>query len=128
VGVLFVIIELAKGQIDGALFAVTMITSGLIWGYGIKTGLGRTLPRFIGLSAVVAVATSALAVPITVLYLDGNPGRGYQGILAWGTQMMDIWAAVGLTNLSVSIVDKVFTGVIALFLVRTAARIGFMRR
>lgn len=123
VGVLFVTVELLKGDVGGALFAMTMITSGLIWGYGVRFGFGRTLPRFVGLSAVVACATTAIAVPITVVYYGGNPGRGYEGIFAWATELMDVWAVVGLTNLLVSVADKVLVGVIAFFLARAVVRV-----
>lgn len=121
VGVLFVAVELLKGDVGGALFAMTMITAGLVWGYGVRFGLGRTLPKFIGLSAVVAAVTTAIAVPVTVLYYGGNPGRGYEGIFAWATELMDVWAVVGVTNLLVSVADKVLVGVTAFFLARAVA-------
>lgn len=35
-GVLFMLVELLKGNVGDALFATTMVTSGLIWGYGAK--------------------------------------------------------------------------------------------
>lgn len=123
VGVLFVTVELLKGDLGGALFAMTMITSGLIWGYGVRFGFGRTLPRFVGLSAVVACVTTAIAVPITVVYYGGNPGRGYEGIFAWATELMDVWAVVALTNLLVSVADKVLVGVTAFFLARAVVRV-----
>ncbi len=123
VGVAFIAVELLKGDTGHALFAVTMITAGLLWGFGVhRWDLGRTLPRFLGLSAAVALATSLLAVPITVIYFGGAPGRGLDDMLAWGTQHdLDPWAVIGASNLAVSLVDKVVTGAIAFFAARVLA-------
>lgn len=135
VGLLFVVVELLKFQIGGALFAVTMIFAGLIWGYGVRRGWGATLPRFLAVSAVVAVATSALAVPITMLYYDGQVGRGLDVLFAYlQAGGLGPWLAVSGTNLTVSLVDKVLTGAIAFLIARLiwtspgAAEHGFAPR
>lgn len=68
---------------------------------------------------VVAVATSLIAVPITVLYYGGEVGRGADGFVVSASAMgVSLWAAVGGSNLAVSLVDKVLTGVAAFYLVR----------
>ncbi|WP_147436655.1 helix-turn-helix domain-containing protein [Microbacterium telephonicum] len=114
VGAGFVVVELLKSQVDGALFAATMVFAGLIWGYGVRAGWGRTMPRFLGLSALVAVATSAVAVPITVVYLEGRSGRGLDVLFSQvGETGVGPWLAVATVNLTVSLLDKVFTGAIA---------------
>lgn len=119
VGVLFVTVELLKLEFGGALFAVTMISAGLIWGYGARYGWGRTLPRFLAVSAVVAVATSAIAVPISVMYYGGNVDRGLDVLFAWMRGAgLGPWFAVGGVNLTVSLLDKVLTGAIAFMLAR----------
>lgn len=119
VGVLFVAVELLKLEFGGALFGVTMISAGLIWGYGARRGWGRTLPRFLALSAVVAVATSAVAVPITMLYFDGQVGRGLDVFYAWMQGAgLGPWFAVGGVNLAISLLDKILTGAIAFALAR----------
>lgn len=135
VGLLFVVVELLKFQIGGALFAVTMIFAGLIWGYGVRRGGGATLPRFLAVSAVVAVATSALAVPITMLYYDGQVDRGLDVLFAHlQAGGLGPWLAVSGTNLTVSLVDKVLTGAIAFLIARLiwtspgAAEHGFAPR
>lgn len=114
-GVLFVLVELMKSNVADALFALTMISAGLIWGYGARLGADRTLPRFLGLSAVVAVATSVVAVPITLLYQGGETGRGldelYRGLVEQSGG--DAWVVTGGMNLAVSLVDKLVTGAIA---------------
>ncbi|MCM3615745.1 hypothetical protein M3672_15035 [Microbacterium enclense] len=120
VGALFAGIELLKGNVGDALFATTMISSALLWGYGARRwGLADTLPRFLGLSVLVALLTSALAVPITVLYFGGEPGRGFDGLFqSISTVGLNMWVMVGLANLTVSVVDKVLTGAVAFYLAR----------
>jgi len=119
VGVLFVVVELLKFQVGGALFAVTMIFAGLIWGYGVRRGWGNTLPRFLAVSAVVAIATSAVAVPITMLYYNGHVDRGLDVLFAHLQEGgLGPWLAVSGTNLTVSLVDKVVTGAIAFLIAR----------
>ncbi|KAA9134512.1 hypothetical protein [Microbacterium caowuchunii] len=124
-GVIFLIVELLKGDVGHALFAVTMVTSGLIWGYGVQRfELGRTLPRFLGLSAVVAVATTLIAVPVTVFYFGGTAGRGIDGFIAWATTAgADVWAALGASNLTISLVDKILTGAVAFFAAPYVSRV-----
>lgn len=119
-GLLFMLIELLKGNVGDALFATTMVTSGLIWGFGVKRwGMGDTLPRFLGLSVLVAVTTSLIAVPITVLYYGGEAGRGVDGLVTTATAMgVSLWAVVGGSNLVVSLVDKVLTGAAAFYIAK----------
>lgn len=120
VGILFAGVELLKNDLGGALFALTMVSAGLIWGYGVRHGAARSLPRFLGLSAVVAVATSALAVPISVLYYGGQTGRGLEGLYSAfeDGQGVGLWVAVTGVNLGVSLLDKVLSGAIAYGVVR----------
>lgn len=124
VGAIFAIIELTKGNVGDALFATTMISAGILWGYGARRwGLGDTLPRFLGLSVLVALMTSALAVPITVLYFGGEPGRGFDGFFqSLSTTGANLWVVVGLTNLAVSVADKVLTGAVAFYLAKPLSK------
>lgn len=125
VGAIFAVVELMKGNVGDALFATTMITSGLLWGYGSRRwGLANSLPRFLGLSVLVALLTSALAVPITVLYFNGEPGRGLDGFIeSITTTGTDLWVVVGLANLAVSVADKVLTGAAAFYLAQPLKRL-----
>lgn len=125
VGAVFSLVELLKGNVGDALFATTMITSGLLWGYGARRwGLADTLPRFLGLSVLIALMTSALAVPITVLYFGGEPGRGFDGVFqSISTMGINLWVMVGLANLTVSVMDKVLTGTVAFYLARPLTKL-----
>jgi energy-coupling factor transport system substrate-specific component len=97
-------------------FAVVNVLGALLWGWGVRRwGLGRTLPRFLGLNLLVAVACSLVAVPILLLVLDGAAGNGQESIRqtveAYGAELV---VAVGASNLLVSLGDKLISGFVAL--------------
>ena len=123
VGAMFVATELLKGEVGNALFAVTMVTAGLLWGYGAhRFNLARSLPRFLALSGVVALVTSAIAVPIIGLYYGGHTGRGLDVITSGvAGNGVELWLAIGGANLAVSVVDKLLVGAIAFMLMRSMA-------
>lgn len=116
VGVLFIGVELLKGQLVAAMFSITMVTAGLIWGFGARRyGLAESLPRFLALSALVAVATSLIAVPITVFYLGGVTDRGLDELrdAVIAVTAFDDESAIGLVNFLVSLIDKLAVGAAA---------------
>ncbi|GGO73968.1 ECF transporter S component [Nocardioides deserti] len=97
-------------------FALVNVLGALLWGWGVRRwGMGRTLPRFLGLNVLVAVACSLVAVPILLLVLDGSVGHGQESIRqtveAYGAQLV---VAVGASNLLVSLGDKLISGFVAL--------------
>ncbi|MFI8633087.1 helix-turn-helix domain-containing protein [Microbacterium sp. NPDC077663] len=128
VGVVFIVVELLKGQVVAAVFSVTMVSAGLVWGFGAtRFRLAATLPRFLALSAFVAVVTSSIAVPITVFYLGGSTDRGLDGLrdLVIGMTGVHTEVAISIVNATISLIDKVIVGAIAYgvaVLVRRALR------
>ncbi|MCM3694976.1 hypothetical protein [Microbacterium oleivorans] len=134
VGLVFIVVELLKGQVVAAVFSVTMVSAGLLWGFGAtRFRLAATLPRFLGLSAIVAVVTSAIAVPITVFYLGGSTDRGLDALrdLVMGMTGVHPEMAIGIVNATISLIDKMVVGAIAYALavvvrraLRPAPRLG----
>lgn len=122
VGVLFIAFELLKGNVGDALFAITMVTAAIVWGSGARFGYARTIPRWLGVSVIVALTTSLVAVPITMLYFGGRPGRGFDQIFATYVAQDDPWFGTAFINVAVSLADKLIVGVIALLLARAVAR------
>ncbi|HCJ49255.1 MAG TPA: hypothetical protein DHW40_07995 [Microbacterium sp.] len=127
VGALFILVELLKGQLVAALFSVTMVTAGLVWGFGTtRFGMASTLTRFLGLSAIVAATTSLIAVPITVLYLGGATDRGLDAlrdtVMTIGSVDSDL--AIGIVNLTISVVDKLAVGAAAYAIARVVGSTG----
>ncbi len=97
-------------------FALVNVVGALVWGYGVRRlGLGRTLPRFFALGLLVAVACSAVAVPLLLLLFDGSTGHGQDGITA---TLRDLTGSTALaaagSNLVVSVGDKLISSFVAL--------------
>lgn len=97
-------------------FALVNVVGALVWGYGVRRlGLGRTLPRFFSLGLLVAVACSAVAVPLLLLLFDGSTGHGQDGIAATIRDLTGSGAlATAGSNLVVSVGDKLISSFVAL--------------
>ncbi|UDY24349.1 hypothetical protein [Nocardioides sp. Kera G14] len=90
----------------------------LIWGYGVRRGLGRSIPRFVGLNALVALFVTCLATVIIVSFYDGHTGHGSDGLVDTMLQRgQSMVVSVFSTNLLNSLCDKMLAGFIALFVV-----------
>lgn len=97
-------------------FALVNVVGALAWGYGVRRfGLGRTLPRFFGLNVIVAVACSAVAVPILLLIFSGSTGHAQDTV---GMTILGLTGSQGLavasSNLMLSLGDKMISGFVAL--------------
>lgn len=99
-------------------FMLVNVVGALAWGYGVRRwGLGRTLPRFLGLNVLVALLCSLIAIPI-LLVLDDAIDHGLGAIsanLAAFTARLDV--ALGLANIMTSVGDKVISGFVALVVI-----------
>ncbi|KAA9148813.1 hypothetical protein F6B41_08705 [Microbacterium lushaniae] len=97
---------------ENVLFAAVNVTGAVVWGYGIRR-FARTIPRFVVLNVVVALACTFVAVPVNVLY-DGNGGHLSDAVIAALRDAEGLWAAAFSANLPVSVGDKVIAGFLAL--------------
>ena len=108
----------AIGEMSDAAIDISIgnVAGALVWGYGVRRlGLGRTLPRFLGLNLLVAAVCTLLAVPVLVLLLGGSTGHEQDTLAATVTALTSA-AAVGTwaANLLVSVGDKLISGFVAL--------------
>lgn len=116
VGLVTNVLGVAEGGPASLPFALVNVAGALVWGYGVRRlGLGRTLPRFLGLNLLVATVCTLLAVPILVLLLGGSTGHEQDTLAATVTALtsataVGTWAA----NLLVSVGDKLISGFVAL--------------
>lgn len=97
-------------------FALVNVAGALIWGYGIRRWrMGTSLPRFFSLNVLVAVGSSAIAVPILLL-LAGEKTKGGGGLIVdLVHDVVSAWpVAVTLANLLTSLGDKLISGFVAL--------------
>ncbi|MCH1868711.1 hypothetical protein [Nocardioides sp. CFH 31398] len=96
-------------------FALVNVVGALVWGYGVhRWGLGRTLPRFLGLNLLAALACSAVALlVIAVLF---GPDADASGSQLLGGLLTDApaWVAMVVSNLVTSAGDKLLSGFLAL--------------
>ena len=107
------------------LFAPVAIVGALVWGYGIhKFHFGTNLLRFIQLNALVGVACTAAAFLVVTTAFNGYP------MMSVAQQMTDSLTAVGapqagavmVTNLTISLIDKMLAGLLALLVAGTFFR------
>lgn len=97
-------------------FALVNIVGALVWGYGVRRwGLGRSLPRFFGLTVITALACSLFAVPILVA-LQGHQFRdGHDLITELMAQSIDTFVVVvSFSNILTSLADKMISAFVAL--------------
>lgn len=97
-------------------FALVNVAGALVWGYGVRRfGMGRSLPRFFVLNLIVAITCTLVAVPILAEVFGGSTGHAEDGITA---RLSDLGhtalLALGVSNLIVSVADKVISGFVAL--------------
>lgn len=107
------------GLLTGAVslpFALVNVLGALIWGYGVhRFGMGRTLARFFALSLMVAVACSAVAVPILLMLFGGSIGHAQDNLTASMLELTHGFVIAVLSgNMLTSIADKLISGFVAL--------------
>lgn len=96
-------------------FGLCNVAGALVWGYGVRRGMGRTLPRFIVLNAAAGVVVSLIASPIILAVYDGRTGHGSDTLVermvadGHGLATSVVW-----TNLLNSLCDKMLSGFVAL--------------
>lgn len=96
-------------------FAVCNIVGALVWGYGVRWGMGRTYLRYFLLSILVAFFVSLTAVPIYVFVFGGATGHFADIMTAAFVGMgQRLWVAVFSSNILVSLADKIISSFAAL--------------
>jgi len=95
-------------------FAIVGVGAAVTWGIGVRQlHMGRTPARYFALNLVVVLVVSVLATPIVLWLFGGGTGHPSDVITA-AFARLGPWGAVFADNLLVNLVDKVFTGYIAL--------------
>lgn len=96
-------------------FAVANVAGALIWGYGVRWGFGRSLPRFFILSLFVALGVTLTAVPIYIFIFGGATGHFADMMTAAFVGMgQRLVVAVFSSNIIVSLADKIISSFLAL--------------
>lgn len=96
-------------------FAACNIVGALVWGYGVRWGMGKKYWNFFLLNIIVAVLVSMTAVPIYVFLFGGATGHFSDmmtaAFLAMGQNLL---VSVFSSNILVSLADKIISGFVAL--------------
>lgn len=96
-------------------FAACNIVGALVWGYGVRWGMGKTYARYFVLSILVAFFVSLTAVPIYVFVFGGATGHFSDVMTAAFVAMgRRLWVAVFSSNILVSLADKIISSFAAL--------------
>jgi energy-coupling factor transport system substrate-specific component len=99
-------------------FAVVNVVGALVWGYGVRLGMGKTLVRFFILSLIVAVASSMTATPIYIFVFGGATGHFSDMMTAAFVGMgRELITAVFSSNIIVSLGDKIISSFLALAII-----------
>ena len=116
-----VITNLALGFLQNPVnlpFAACNVVGGLVWGYGVRWGMGKGYVRFFILNVIVAVLVSMTAVPIYLFVFGGATGHFADIMtavfLSMGQQLV---VAVFSSNILSSLADKIISGFVALSIV-----------
>lgn len=100
-------------------FALANVTGALVWGYGVRSlGMGSSVVKFVLLNIVVALAVTAVAVPIVVFVFGGATGHPSDALTAAFAQAgQDLFRAVFASSVIVSLADKIIAGFVALSII-----------
>ncbi len=101
----------------GLPFTAVGVAGALLWGYGVhRWGMGRTAARFFLLTVLVAVSCTVLAAPITVFVYGGFSQHVAADTITDRLISLgdSLWAAVFSANLTMSLLDKLISGFMAL--------------
>ncbi len=107
-----------NGFIDSPIslpFAVVNVIGALVWGYGVRWGMAKSLPRYFILACVVALACTLMAVPIYVFLFGGATGHFSDMMTAAFVGMgANLITSVFSSNIIVSLADKIIASFVAL--------------
>ncbi|MFX0537146.1 hypothetical protein ACQBAT_06605 [Ornithinimicrobium sp. Y1847] len=121
VAILSSVLGVGVSGVASVFFVPVAVVGALLWGYGVHhLDLGRTLPRFFGLTAATALACTLVAWPILVL--GGWGGHAGEGTVERMLGMIDHpMVAMLLTSLLLSLADKFIAAFCALAVVEAMA-------
>lgn len=96
-------------------FAASNVAAALVWGYGVRWGMGKSFVRFLIMSLVVAVVVATVNVPIAVFIFGGATGHFSDMIAAAFMGMgQRLFVSVFSAKILVELADKIISSFVAL--------------
>jgi len=103
------------GSPIGIPFAACNVIGALVWGYGVRWGMGKSFVRYFILSILVALFVTLMAVPIYVFIFGGATGHFSDVMTAAFLGMgQNLVVSVFSSNILVSLADKIISSFVAL--------------
>ena len=111
------------GTWHGLWFALSNATGALLWGYGVRHGLGRTILRFLGLNVAVAFFVTVVSTCVILTVFDNGATGHAADALVHNLVHRGHGLALSVfsTNLITSLQDKLIAGFIALIVAESIA-------
>jgi energy-coupling factor transport system substrate-specific component len=110
--------NLINGFISGPIgipFAACNVVGALVWGYGVRWGMGKSFIRYFILSILTAFFVTLQAVPIYVFIFGGATGHFADVMTAAFLGMgQHLVVSVFSSNILVSLADKIISSFVAL--------------
>lgn len=103
-------------------FGLANAAGALVWGYGVRRGLGRTLLRYLVLNVAVAFCVTVVASNVLLFAYDGYTGHASDSLVRalvdrGHSMVLSVWS----TNLITSLQDKLLAGFVALIVAESVA-------
>jgi len=118
VGALTNIIFAITGGPISLPFAACNVVGALVWGYGVKAGMGKKYWTYFVLALLAALAVTLTAVPIYVFIFGGATGHYADMMTAAFLAMgQNLWVSVFSSNILVSLADKIISSFLALAII-----------
>lgn len=100
-------------------FAASNVAAALVWGYGVRWGMGKSFVRFLILSLIVAFVVACVNVPIAVFIFGGATGHFSDVITAAFLGMgQRLIVSVFSAKILVELADKIISSFVALAILR----------
>jgi energy-coupling factor transport system substrate-specific component len=96
-------------------FAACNVIGAIVWGYGIRWGMGKSMVRYSILACLVALSVTLMAVPIYVFVFGGATGHFSDMVTAAFVGMgQNLIVSVFSSNIIFSLADKIIASFLAL--------------
>lgn len=111
-----------SGTWHAVWFGLANAVGALVWGYGVRRGLGRTILRYVALNVIVALCVSVVATVVLMTVYDGYTGHASDSLArSLVSRGHSLLVSVFSTNLITSIQDKLVAGFVALVVAESVA-------
>ena len=104
-------------------FGLANGAGALVWGYGVRRGMGRTILRYVVINVAVAFAVTAVATNVLLFAFHGYTGHATDSLVhSLADRGHSLLVSIFSTNLLTSLQDKLLSGFLALIVAEYVAQ------